>query len=53
MSLSPFAAKTTICSANITAGLMLAQFTKWLRHLPVEVDMSLNLLSGELSTSEP
>jgi sulfur carrier protein ThiS adenylyltransferase len=39
----------TIYSANIAAGLMLAQFTKWLRRLPVEADLALNLLAGELA----
>ena len=42
-------AKSTVFCANIAAGLMLAQFTKWLRHLPVEPDVGLNLLAGELS----
>ncbi len=42
-------AKSTIYCANIAAGLMLTQFTKWLRRLPVENDITLNLLSGELS----
>jgi len=42
-------AKTTIYCANIAAGLMLAQFTKWLRGLPVEPDLCLNLLAGELT----
>jgi len=41
-------AKTTIYCANIAAGLMLAQFAKWLRRLPVEPDLSLNLLAGEI-----
>ena len=44
-------AKTTIYCANIAAGIMLAQFTKWLRHLPIDSDISLNLLTCELSTS--
>ena len=44
-------AKTTIYCANIAAGLMLAQFTKWLRRLPVDPDLSLNLLAGEMSCS--
>lgn len=44
-------AKTTIYCANIAAGVMLAQFTKWLRGLPVEPDVSVNLLSTELSVS--
>ena len=42
-------AKSTIYCANVAAGLMLAQFTKWLRRLPVEPDLSLNLLASELS----
>ena len=42
-------AKTTIYCANIAAGLMLTQFTKWLRGLPVEPDLCLNLLAGELT----
>ena len=44
-------AKSTIYSANIAAGLMIAQFTKWLRRLPVEADLSLNLLTAELTVS--
>jgi sulfur carrier protein ThiS adenylyltransferase len=42
-------AKTTIYCANIAAALMLAQFAKWLRRLPVDPDLSLNLLTGELA----
>jgi len=42
-------AKTTIYSANVAAGLMLAQFAKWLRRLPVDPDLSLNLLACELT----
>ncbi|HUU22081.1 MAG TPA: ThiF family adenylyltransferase [Phycisphaerae bacterium] len=42
-------AKTTIYCANIAAGLMLAQFTKWLRRLPVEPDITLNLLTSEIA----
>jgi len=41
-------AKTTIYCANVAAGLMLAQFAKWLRRLPVDPDLSLNLLAGEI-----
>lgn len=44
-------AKTTIYCANVAAGMILAQFTKWLRHLPVEPDTTLNLLAGELLTA--
>jgi len=42
-------AKTTIFTANITAGLMVEQFTRWLRGLPVDADVQLNLLSSELT----
>ena len=49
--MGPCTAKTTIYCANIAAGIMLAQFTKWLRHLPVDSDLSLNLLTCELLTS--
>ena len=42
-------AKTTIYCANIAAGLMIVQFTKYLRQLPVEADLQLNLLASELS----
>ena len=45
-------AKTTIYCANVSAGLILAQFAKWLRRLPTEPDVSLNLLCSELSVAE-
>jgi len=45
----PCTAKTTIYCANIAAGLMVAQFTKYLRQLPVEADVQMNLLASELS----
>jgi len=45
----PCAAKTTIYCANIAAGLMVAQFTKYLRQLPVDADIQFNLLSSEIS----
>jgi len=31
--------------------MMLSAFTRWLRRLPVEPDVSLNLLAAELSAS--
>ena len=40
-------ARSTIYAASIAAGLMLHQFTRWLRALPVDRDTSLNLLAGE------
>ena len=45
----PCTAKTTIYCANIAAGLMIAQFTKYLRQLPIDCDVHLNLLTSELS----
>ena len=39
----------TIYTANIAAGLMLHQFTRWLRGMPVDRDVSLNLLASELA----
>lgn len=42
-------AQSTIYSANIAAGLMLHQFTRWLRRLAIDVDLSLNLLASELT----
>ena len=44
-------AKTTIYTANIAAGLMIAQFTKYLRRLPVDCDLQFNLLSAELTVT--
>jgi hypothetical protein len=43
------AAKTTIYSANIAAGLMVAQFARYLRQLPVDADIQLNLLASEIN----
>jgi len=45
-------AKTTIYTANIAAGLMLSQLTKWLRGLPVDKDLQVNLLSGEMIVAD-
>lgn len=49
----PCTAKTTIYCANIAAGLMIAQFTKYLRQLPLESDIQLNLLASEVSVMDP
>jgi sulfur carrier protein ThiS adenylyltransferase len=46
-------AKATIYTASVAAGLMVGQFTRWLRHLPVDLDVTLNLLSMELSVQTP
>ena len=40
-------ARSTIYAATIAAGLLVHQFTRWLRGLPVDVDTSVNLLAGE------
>jgi sulfur carrier protein ThiS adenylyltransferase len=42
-------AKSTIYCANIAAGIMLSQFTKYLRHLPIDFDFQMNLLTLEMS----
>jgi sulfur carrier protein ThiS adenylyltransferase len=44
-------AKSTVYTASIAAGLMLEQFTRWLRGLPVDKDVMLNLLSMELTVA--
>ena len=44
--------KSTIFCSNIAAGMMLSQFTKYLRRLPVEQDLTLNLLSAELTVTD-
>ena len=41
--------RSTIYAASIAAGLMIHQFTRWLRKLPLDFDTSLNLLAGELT----
>jgi molybdopterin-synthase adenylyltransferase len=43
--------RSTIYCANIAAGLMLHQFARWLRGVPVDLDLSLNLLASELSVA--
>ncbi len=40
-------AQSTIYTANIAAGLMLHQFTRWLRRLPIDCDVTVNLLASE------
>jgi sulfur carrier protein ThiS adenylyltransferase len=41
--------RSTIYTAAIAAGLMVGQMTRWLRGLPVEADMTLNLLASEMT----
>jgi sulfur carrier protein ThiS adenylyltransferase len=45
-------AKTTIYCANVAAGFMLAQFAKWLRRLPIDPDVTLNLLTAEVTSQQ-
>jgi len=45
----PCTAKSTIYCANIAAGFMLAQFTKYLRLMPVDPDIQVNLLASEIN----
>jgi sulfur carrier protein ThiS adenylyltransferase len=44
-------AKSTVYTASIAAGLMLSQFTRWLRGLPIDRDVTLNLLSMEMAAA--
>ncbi|MEI8195289.1 MAG: ThiF family adenylyltransferase [Phycisphaerae bacterium] len=46
-------AKSTVFTANIAAGLMLAAFAQFLRGMPPEPDVTLNLLAWEMTTSTP
>lgn len=48
----PCTAKSTIYCANIAAGIMLAQFTKYLRMLPVDSDIQINLLACEINVGQ-
>jgi sulfur carrier protein ThiS adenylyltransferase len=41
-------AKSTVYTASIAAGLMLGQFTRWLRGLPLEKDILFNIGASEL-----
>ncbi len=47
----PCTAQSTIYTANIAAGLMVHQFTRWLRRLPTDTDLLINLLASEWSIS--
>jgi sulfur carrier protein ThiS adenylyltransferase len=46
-------AHSTIYTANVAAGLMVHQLTRWLRDLEPTIDLSLNLLANELSVCDP
>jgi sulfur carrier protein ThiS adenylyltransferase len=49
----PCTARATIYTASIAAGLMVGQWTRWLRDLPVDADLMLNLLASELTVATP
>ena len=44
-------ARSTIYAASIAAGLMVHQFTRWLRGIPVDFDTTVNLLAGECTVT--
>jgi molybdopterin/thiamine biosynthesis adenylyltransferase len=46
-------AKSIIYTASMAAGLMLCQFTRFLRGLPIDTDLSVNLLASEMSCADP
>lgn len=41
--------RSTIYAASIAAGLMVHQFTRWLRNVPIDGDSMVSLLAGEYS----
>lgn len=43
--------RSTIYAASIAAGIMVHQFTRWLRRTAVDLDTTLNLLAGELTVT--
>ncbi len=43
--------RSTIYAASLAAGLMVHQFSRWLRGMAPDADLSLNLLAGELLTA--
>jgi sulfur carrier protein ThiS adenylyltransferase len=45
--------RSTFYAASIAAGLMVHQFTRWLRGLAIDADVSINLLAGEWTVAEP
>lgn len=48
----PCTAKSTIYCANIAAGFMVSQFTRYLRQMYLEPDIQLNLLANEMNTEQ-
>jgi hypothetical protein len=41
--------RMTVFAANIAAGILISQFSRWLRGLPASRDLTLNLLADELN----
>jgi sulfur carrier protein ThiS adenylyltransferase len=50
---APSTAKAAIYAANVAAGLMLSQFAKWLRRLPVDFDCQLDVATDEMTVGQP
>jgi len=46
-------AKSTIYCANIAAGFLVSSFTKWLRNIPNDPDVLVNLVSNEIIVAGP
>ena len=44
---APCTAKSTIYCANICAGLMITQYAKWMRNIPIDRDMLINLVTND------
>ena len=44
--------RSTIYAANLAAALLVHQFTRYLRGLPLDVDATFNLLAGEYVVAE-
>jgi hypothetical protein len=47
----PCTGRSTIYTASVAAGLMVGQWTRWLRGLPVDADLTVNLLASEMSVA--
>ena len=45
--------RSTIYAASLAAALALGQFARWLRNLPVDADLMLNILTSELTVQGP
>ena len=43
--------QSTVYVASLASSLMVHQFTRWLRGIPIDPDLSVNLLASELVVS--